>query len=402
MFIARQPIFNKAMKVYGYELLFRENSKTKEFGGVSSTSATAAVVGGLFEQGIQTIVQNAKAFINFDYDFIMSDTIELIDPRTLVIEVLENIQVDEHLIERLKYLRRKGYRIALDDFAERFEAYPIVPIADIIKYDIMATPFDMIENDVKQARLMNKIILAEKIETKEEFIRAASMGFQLFQGYFFSKPSIIGKGSTKKNSKLQYMRMLRELKKEEPSYESLAEIIESDVNLAYRVMKIISNKPEIGSFISLRNALVRMGLTDLERWINVLMLQDLSYEKPIELMKLSLVRSRFGKFIAEHSKFKGQKEEISLMCLFSMLDAILDQPIQKALEGIVIPEDIYFALVYGEGNFRPILRLVLAYEAGDWSDVDMLSKIVKIPTDTLYKGYIESIEWTSSLLEMFV
>lgn len=401
MFIARQPIFNKIMKIYGYELLFRSDSTAQTFGDASSMSATATVMGGLFEQGIDKVVGTAKAFVNFDYDFIMSDNIELINPKTLIIEVLETIKVEEQLVERLKYLSRKGYRIALDDFEDKFDTYPIMPIADIIKYDIIATPLDTIEQDVKQALLMNKILLAEKIETEEEFEKAVEMGFHLFQGYFFSKPKIVSESNTKRTSKIHYARIIKELKEEEPSYNSLTKIIESDVNLAYRVMRVISHRKGSGSFNSIKNALIRMGLIELERWISILMLQEISSEQPVELMKLSLVRSRFGELIASNSILKNRKDEVSMMCLFSMLDAILNQPIKEALEDLSISEDVFYALVYHEGALRPVLKLILAYERGDWAQVQIFAKVIKIDTKLIYEGYLEAIEWASELLAAF-
>lgn len=401
MFIARQPIFNKTMNIYGYELLFRPDSGAKSFGSASSSSATATVIGGLFEQGIEQIVGSAKAFINFDYDFIMSDAIELIDPGTLVIEVLETVKVDDPLIDRIKYLRKKGYQIALDDFEESFGSYPIVPIADIIKYDIIVTPLDSIKRDVKQALSERKIILAEKIETEKEFQQAVSMGFHLFQGYFFSKPKIVGGANTKRSSKVQYSMILNELKKEEPSYDTIVEIIVSDINLAYRMMKVISHKKGESSFTSIRKALVRMGLIDLERWINILMLQDISQNKPLELMKLSLVRCKFSEYVANHSIYKERSDEISMMCLFSMLDALLDQPMEKALEGMLITEDVFNALVYGEGTLKPLCKLISSYEQGDWPQVHKYADNIKISTKILYIGYLESIQWAANILFTF-
>ena len=288
MYIARQPIFNKLMKIYGYELLYRDASEAVSFGNASSSAATATVIGGLFEQGINKIVGKAKAFVNFDYDFIMSENIELIDPETLVIEVLETVEVNPVLVERLHYLRAKGYKIALDDFEESLNNYPIVYIADIIKYDIIITPLESIEEEVKEALAQGKVVLAEKIETEEEFQKACDMGFQLFQGYFFSKPKIVYGINSSKASKLQYTMILQELHREEPSYHAIAEVIESDVHFAYRVMKTMSNKKGEDTFRSIKEALVRMGLKELERWINVLMLQDMSEGKPTEIMRLSL------------------------------------------------------------------------------------------------------------------
>ena len=402
MFIARQPIFNKAMKIYGYELLFRSTEDSKVFSNASSSSATAVVIGGLFEQGIDKIVGNNKAFVNFDYDFIMSDLIELIDPSTLVIEILETVIIDEALINRIKSLRKKGYTIALDDFVEDYFNFPAIEVADIIKYDIMATPLDTIGLEVQDALNKKKILLAEKIETEEEYIKAKAMGFSLFQGFFFSRPNIVkNKMSAKKTSKAIYTNIIKELKKENFSYERITNIIESDVNLSYRLLYSISHKKEKNKYSSIKIALVRMGLLEIERWIRLLMLQDIAGDKPDEIFRLSLIRSKFGEYVAERSILADRKDEISMMCLFSMLDVLLDSTMQEALEGLDISKDIYEAFLFNTGKLKPICALLRAYESADWKMVDFYAeKIVNKPID-LTKGYLDAIKWASDIMDIY-
>ncbi|MGO1651314.1 EAL and HDOD domain-containing protein, partial [Senegalia sp. (in: firmicutes)] len=378
MFIARQPIFNKSLKVYGYELLYRENSDSKIFDSIDSTKATASVLGGLFENGIDDIVGDKKAFINFDYDFLMSDVLELIDPNILVIEVLEEIKADEKIIDRLKYLKNKGYEIALDDFVEKYNDYPLIPLTDIIKYDILATPLNTIKNEVKVALYENKILLAEKVETKEEFLQAKEMGFKLFQGYFFSKPSVISESNNKKTIKTQYIKIISELKKDEPSYQKIAEIIEIDINLSYRLLRITKRRESKNDFESIKKALLYMGLKEIERWINILMMQDLTIKKPKELMKTSLVRSKFCEFIAENSKYKKRKFEASMMGLMSTIDALLDKPMEDAISEISLSEDIKNALVDCKGSLSYIYNLMFSYEKGDWMNVKFYAKKLHI------------------------
>ena len=137
MFIARQPIFNRTLDVYGYELLFRADHGSKAFDGTSDMLATATIISGLFESGIEAFVEDKRAFVNFNAHFLYSDFTELIDPSHLIVEVLETVKVDQQLIERIEWLKSKGYKIALDDFVESFQKYPLVPLADIIKFDII-------------------------------------------------------------------------------------------------------------------------------------------------------------------------------------------------------------------------------------------------------------------------
>ncbi|MFA9378712.1 MAG: EAL and HDOD domain-containing protein [Lachnotalea sp.] len=401
MFIARQPIFNKDMKVYGYELLFRAKSVATSFGEFDSTIATATVVNNLFETGIDQIVDRTRAFINFDYNFILSDAIELINPKTLVIEVLESVGVDDLLVARLKYLKMLGYKIALDDFVEDFEEYQLVPITDIIKYDIRQTPLESIGNEINKALEQNKILLAEKIETEEEFIQAKQKGFHLFQGYFFSKPCIVSKTNEKASTKTQYLRLLSELKKEESSYNNLSELIETDLNFAYRLMKVASTKQSEELGCSIKKTLMYMGFKNIERWINILMLQDLASEKPTELLKLSLIRSKFGEFIAENSKYKKQKSEVIMMCLFSVIDAILDVTMKEALSEIALTDEVRNALIHQSGELFHVCELIGCYEKGNWEQVKFISNQIGIANEKLASGYLLSLRYVDEIFDMF-
>ncbi|OLS03204.1 EAL and HDOD domain-containing protein [Tissierella creatinophila] len=401
MFIARQPIFNRFMIVYGYELLYRDSKTSTVFGNVSAKKATATVLGGLFELGIDTITDNEKAFINFDYEFLLSDSIELINPEKLIIEVLEDVEVDKVLIKRLIELKKHGYKIALDDFVEDYDEFPLVPISDIIKYDIIATPLDSIRAQVRLALHQGKTLLAEKIETKEEYEQAKGMGFSLFQGYFFEKPSIVGKSNDKKSTKFNYLRLIAELGKPEPSYNKLAKIIGNDVNLAYRLLRVVKNSQSDDVVYSIKRALVYMGFRSIERWINILMLQDLATDKPLELTRLSLTRSKFGEGLANHSKFKSRVNEASTMLLFSTLDAILDQSMEEALDGISLTEDIREALIHRKGELSPLLELVYSYEKGDWDKVKTISSEIGITDrEEICNEYLNAIKYCTETMDM--
>ncbi|MEL7659666.1 EAL and HDOD domain-containing protein [Acetobacterium wieringae] len=399
MFIARQPIFNVDLDVYGYELLFRLNSQSSQFGGISSQGATAAVLTGLYEAGIENIIEDKRAFINFDEIFIHSDALELIKPDQMVVEMLEKIKIDDSLIERIRSIREKGYRIALDDFEEAFQSYPLSPLADIIKYDLMATPLATVASDAAAALAQGKVLLAEKVETRDEFLQACDMGFTLFQGYFFSKPVIAGQSVNKSPTKFQYFRLIEELKKEDPSYDALAELIQQDVTLAYRVMRMASVRSNHDLVSSIRYALTYMGLNEIERWFNILMLQDLGQEKPAELMKIALIRSRFAQTLAKRALMTYNAQHgAAMMGLFSVLDGILDQTMDEALAGIALPPAIPDALIKGEGVLYPIYQLMLAYEKGDWATTLKRSQELKIEEYILYHDYREAIAWANEII----
>jgi EAL and modified HD-GYP domain-containing signal transduction protein len=399
MFIARQPIFDSELNVYGYELLFRLSSESTHFGGISSQGATASIIIGLYESGLENIVEDKFAFINFDERFIHSEALELIKPDQMIVEMLERIKIDASLIERLEIIKEKGYKIALDDFDECFETYPLMPLADIIKYDLLATPLETIADDVRMALAKGKVLLAEKVETHDEFIQARKMGFQLFQGYFFSKPSIAGRSCNKTPTKQQYFRLITELKKEDPSYETLAELIQLDVTLSYRVIRMASVRSNKDLVSSIKYGLIYMGLNEVERWLNILMLQDLGNDKPSELMKLSIVRSRFAEILSKRAEMNiNLQHAASMMGLFSTLDGILDQSMEEALEGITLPQSISDALIHHEGALYPIYELMIAYEKGYWMVTDLKAESLNIESNRLYYDYCNAIQWANEVV----
>jgi EAL and modified HD-GYP domain-containing signal transduction protein len=401
MYIARQAVLNRNLEVYGYELLFRSSNSSAQFDGISAVQATASVLGGLFENGLDQIVENKRALVNFDREFLLSDALELIDSERLIIEVLENVEVDEKLMERLSLLKNKGYGIALDDFVESYSSYPLIPLADIIKFDIMATPLESIAEDVKRALSQKKILLAEKIENQREFLLAKEMGFQLFQGYFFQKPQIVSQSSSHTTTKSQYGRLIVELNKEEPSYQALAEIIGTDANLSYRLLRLISPRAGDTLVYSIKNALTYMGLQELNRWIHVLMVRELSDSKPDELIRISLIRTKLAELIAVHSRYKKYKYEAALIGLFSTIDAMLNQNMEEALKGISLQDTILEALIQKSGLLYPIYLLIISYEHGEWTAVEQLSGRLNINEKTLYEDYKFAIQWAKEVMDIF-
>ena len=360
------------------------------------------MMGGLFELGVDKIVGKKKAFVNFNYNSLLSDTIELIDPSTLIIEVLEDVIADSKILERIGYLRKKGYKIALDDFEKGIESFEIVPMADIIKYDVLSTPLDTIEEEVKLALVKKKIILAEKVETEEAFIKAKKMGFHLFQGYFFSKPSIVGNLSGRRPDIGSYQRILSELHADDPSFTNLAEIVETDVDLAYRLVKIMSMREDYDIQNSIKRALTNMGLVEFERWIHIMMLQDISARKPRELVRSSLIRSKFGELIAAKTPtLRHRKSEVSLMCLFSVIDAMLNMPMDEAMKDINVSKDIKDALIHRKGVLEPVLSLSENYERGEWASIDNITKQMGIDSGALMSWYIDAIKWAENIVENY-
>lgn len=401
MYIARQPILKANMEVYGYELLYRDSKDSKCFNNISSVKATASVIVNVFESGIENIVGDKMAFINFDHEMFEYGLLDLIDKSRVVIEILENVVIDQTLLINLKTLTKEGYKIALDDVTELDRLYELLDYAHIIKIDISMVKLDEIKPMVDALLRKGKILLAEKVETEEEFVKTKRLGFHLFQGYFFSKPKIIGQKNDNKSAlKTQYIKILNEINQVEPSYSKIAVMIEQDVNLTYRFLRVVSCRAKDETIDSIKRALTYIGLRELEKWIHLLLVQDLGGNKPKELMGMSLSRYKFSERLSIQCLMRKQSHEAALMGLLSVIDVLQDTSMEEALKDLPLSINITSALIRSEGELSPIFRIVKAIEIADWVEVEFLSSWLKLSSNVISNIYLGALEWSDETMAL--
>jgi len=398
MLIARQPIFNRQKNVVAYEVLFPHQDARNPHDGKNPQEESSLAVGRLFEDGLPPIVGEKTAYINAGYDFLMSETLELLDPENLMVGITEDVLPDEDLIRRINGLRKKGYRFALDDYEEEM-THSLLGHVRVVKYDLRKTPMDKINLEKIRSSNRDALALAENIDTTEEFMKAKEMGFEYFQGLFFRKPEVMESTEKKNQINKNSLRIFRELQKDEPSFTRLEEMISMDSKMTYTLIRISSKAYNQKKEFTLMRALTNMGLRQLQRWIYILMLQSASKGKPDELMSLALVRLGFGEEIARNSVLRQRREEIALMCLLSVIDAMLDEPMEQALSEIQISRDIKDALISRTGDLAVVMKLIDGYESGEWTEVEEISKRLKISSDVVSRIYIETVRWADEVMK---
>lgn len=396
MFIARQPIFRCDMNVYGYELLFREDKNTGHFNYSERDAgkATAAVLTSLYESGLSNLVEGRLAFVNFDESVLLTDIDGIFESNTIVIELDGDVKITPELEQRLRELKFEGFRLAFNNVSmETIE--PFADIVDIVKINSQALDWETAEHKVNEFKRFNIFTLAQKIESMDQYEAAKSAGFDLFQGYFFAKPYIIGARSDSfKNSSTVYTRILRELRSEEPSFQRIAEMIRHSVDLNYKLMRMMSKRnkrKEVVDISTVKQALAYMGLREVERWINVLMLSDVAKSKPSELIKLSLTRSLFMEQLVIGTHMRNLRYEAFTVGLFSVIEALSDVTLEDALADVVLPESVRGALIYNKGELSDLLRLVKAYEVGDFETVNQFSEILEADNEDLFDAYYQAV-----------
>lgn len=392
-FLARQPIFDKGMKIYGYELLYRQ-SGDNFFTGVDDDQATTELIYNAFlVMGLQDLTDGANAFINFSKELIDSDVPFLLPKKNIVVEVLEREKVTPATIDACKRIKAMGYRLALDDFVSTEDNLPLIEMADIIKIEFPVVSSREQYSLIRRYGAKTKF-LAEKIETREEYKQAAGMGYDLFQGYFFSKPAIVrSKEVVTLNANL--FSILKELNSPEPSYAVIANIFKRDLGLSYKLLKL-ANSVYIGArskIKSIPHALSYIGINEMYQWISLMLLKDVQNVENAELVKQSLIRGKFMELLASRLYPDGENSEFYFTGIFSSIDVLLNSPMEQVLKGLPLSLDVKNALLGMGNDQRTLLNFVMDWEKARWEKA-----ADQYPTPAKFMDlYIEALKWAKKL-----
>lgn len=299
VYMARQPIFDTDNHVYGYELLYRSNGKQNEYNGLDGDASTADVVtNAFFGLNISEIIGKNKAFINFTSNLLKRGVPKMISPELVVVEVLENLMMDEQLLAACQELKERGYTLALDDFEYDNSYSQLFELGDIVKIDFR-TPQKSIEETAYICRYCNKLLLAEKIETQEEFEWAKKLGCSFMQGYYFAKPTIMSRNSITPLP-VNFMRVMQLVSQPEPEFSDIVDVISCDTAMCQRLLRLI-NSVYFGvrnRVSSIGQALVILGLDYLREWIYLMGMQRITRSDNVELMRISCLLAKFCKQLA--------------------------------------------------------------------------------------------------------
>ncbi|MGF7146186.1 EAL and modified HD-GYP domain-containing signal transduction protein [Anaerotaenia torta] len=402
IYVARQPVFDRNMHVYGYELLYRK-SMNNFYEGTDDNQSTFELISNAFlTMHLSKLTGGSKAFINFPKDMLLQNIPALLPAKSIVVEVLERVEIDEDVVAACKRLREKGYIIALDDFIFDERYLPLLDVAHIIKVEFPAVGYD------EQRRLIRKYknrirFLAEKVETREEYQRARDIGYDYFQGYFFCKPVVMKEREIPPlNANL--IKILEILNHDDPEYRELAEVIETDLGLTYKLLRL-ANSVYFGSKYNIRGirqALVQIGLLEIKKWVYLLIMTDRQDIENRELIRNCLIRAKFMELIAEKTGNGGSQFDYFLAGMFSSIDVLMNKDMADVLNEILLPDSIKEALLGQETPIKRTLDIAINYELlkldamkldanilGENFDGDAVEYLVNI--------YMESITWVMHL-----
>ncbi len=382
LLVGRQPILNSHKETIGYELLYRAFPYDTQAMFKDGNAATSRVFANtLFEMGLDAVVGPQLAFINFTRDFLVKDDliclltgmrVENFDPRRVVLEVLEDIALDNELFQALRKFKRKNFLIALDDVISLEQIAPILDqgLVDLIKIDMLAVNRTDLADMVRSIKQRDILLLAEKVETPQDFFTCLQLGFDFFQGYFFYKPETIQYKKKKLDvSRLSLMRSLAATMDAQTSFHLLDPIISQDVGLSYKLLRLVnSGYYSLADQVkSIQQAIALIGLQQLRSWM-LLLVMATADDKPHELTAVAFQRAKICEMLGTTLGVR-HTESYFLIGLLSVLDAIMDVPMLQVVESLPLTPDINEALVHRKGKLGVVLKAVIATEDGNWDHI---------------------------------
>ncbi len=402
LFLGRQPILDREQRLHAYELLFRSNRQNAAT-ITDGVQATATVIINAFaELGVAAALGSYRGFINVDEEFLFSDMLELLPRQSVVLEILETVPPSEAVVERCKALKAAGFTLALDDVIQLEPAFAeLLALVEIVKVDIQ--PLSRIELMQLAMKLkpMGKILLAEKVDSREQMEQCLKLGFSLFQGYYFAKPTIIA-GRKLDHSQLSLMKLMGLLLSDADTSE-LEKALKPEPGLTVNLLRMTNS---VGSgttenITSLGHAIAVLGRRQLQRWLQLLIFaagKQTTEANP--LLLLAATRGRLMELLANSVRANDTPfaDKAFMVGIMSLMPALVGLPIDQIVTPLGLADEVTLALCAGEGSLGDLLKLTESSENGDISILtELFSRLPGLGPKTLNRAQTEALQWANSI-----
>ncbi len=397
VFVGRQAILDGRLQTHAYELLFR-SGLVNGFDGTGDAEATSRVMVNTFlGMGTEPVLGGKPGFINFPRSLLLDETWKILPKDFVVIEILESIEPDKEVVEACRKLKKKGYKFALDDFVSTKGYAELLDIADYVKVDFRLTDRAVQRELGRDLSRRGIRMLAEKIETREEYAVARGMGYTLFQGYFFTRPVVVT-GRDVTGTKSGYLNMMRALQKPELDLREMEALILKDLSLTHKLLRYVNSAlfSRRTSTTNIRDAIVALGEDELRRWLLLMILAQLAVGQPPEAVTISLARARFCEAVAGKTGNGPRRPDYFLMGLFSLLDLMLGRPLDAALRELKLPEDVTASLLGAQPKTHASRTYALAQacEAAESKPIRDSAKLVALEPAAAAELYADAVAWS--------
>ena len=394
-YLARQPILDRNEKLFGYELLYR--AAPEGAGGWDGDRATRIMLDNTVLFGLSRLTGGLPAFLNCTLEALTGSLLHVAPSSMTVLEVLESLTPTPELADACRRLKARGFRIALDDFVWSPAMTPLIELADYIKVDFLLTGLAERRKMLTRLRGSRATLLAEKVETREEYEQACTEGFTLFQGYYFCRPELIRRREIPPNSAIQ-LELLKELQNQPIDLQAVTRLVERDTAIAYRLLRLV-NSPALAmrrEVRSVQSALIAVGENIFRQMATLAIASELNAGRPAEILRMALVRARFCELSARLT-WRDTTEQY-LLGLLSLLPAMMQVPMEEAIGPLPLRNEIRAALLGQSNEDRCLLSWMEASQQGDWATCDRVAAKNSLAEDQLQSCAAEATEWADRIL----
>jgi EAL and modified HD-GYP domain-containing signal transduction protein len=403
-YLGRQPMLDRNQALFGYELLFR-NAPVGPANITSDIGATASVIAHASQLGMEKVIGDALGFVNVDADVIMSDIFGFLPREKVVLEIVETMEATPPVLNRMAELVSHGFSFALDDVtADTGKVQTLLPMIEYVKMSMRSTPLPTLMKLAPRFKQDGKKLVAEKVETRDEFKNCLDLGFDYFQGYYFAKPVIMS-GKKLSPSQLAVMELMT-LVTSEADNQEIERAIKRDVSLALNLLRLV-NTPAVGArqrIDSLSQAVTILGRRQLQRWLQIMLYAEPSKRghSMTPLLMLATTRGRLLELLA-HKLRPSQRHAADIaftVGIMSLMDTLFGIPMSEILAQIPVIDEVQDALMFRGGFFGDLLKLAECIEQIE----DMEHKIVPtlrdlaVSTDELVELEMAAFEWSDNVV----
>jgi EAL and modified HD-GYP domain-containing signal transduction protein len=401
IYVARQPIFELGKGLFGYELLYRRDAAIDRADGDTAYMSAEVIVHALLGIGLRAIAGGGVAFVNFSRGQLLNRSWELFEPRSVVIELLETVECNAETLDACRELVSAGYTLALDDYVYSEDTRPLLEFASIIKVDILNKTPEELATTAAQLRTTGKRLLAERVETSTVRDLCADLGYELFQGYLFSRPETLSKTDVSAGQ-LAIMRLLNLLQDPSTKDTELDAAFRGDLALCYKLLRIV-NAASVGGrgISSIPHAIRLVGREALHRWLAVILVASTGHKGDVshEVALTAITRARMCELVVASSSRRTDANSAFIVGLLSLLDVLLEVPMAKILSRLELSEDVRGALLDRGGPLAQPLQLVEAYEKAHWDAAQEIAGRTALASDTLPDIYVDALKWATERVE---
>ena len=395
-YLARQPIMDLHGRVHGYELLFRAGPESVFRG--DGDHATRTMLDNTVIFGLEKLTGGVPAFVNCTQESLLENMVHVLPTGMTVLEILESLDPTPELIAACRKLKVEGFRLALDDFTWKPGFDPLVEIADYIKVDFLLTGPRERQNLLRRLRGVTVALLAEKIETQEEFKQACAEGFTLFQGYYFCRPALLENRKIPAN-RLSHIEILQALRSDVFDLRKLTRLLKRDPSLTYRLLRLVNSpmcaiRQEVSS---IQAALLAVGEDAFRHVAMLAIASEFNAGQPAEILRMAFVRGRFCELAAAGCALDPTEQ--FLLGMMSLLPAMMRLPMEELAPALPLRNEIREALKGSANPERILLQWVEFHEQGDWDACDAIIQEEGLNSREIYRCYAEAVMWAEAALQ---